>query len=344
MSRPIVRLADLLFPARDVGLATLVDRLSGPETGPHADNFVTNEDSFPRVCGAIGREVPAGGVYLGVGPDQNLTYLAHARPALGFILDFRRRNLLVHLLHRALFRLAADRVGYLTRLTARAPTAAVGPESDAAALVAAFAAAPLDPERLERTVTEVADELRPLGIVRDAEWAELATIQRRLAGPGLAARFLALPMYPTLGQLLRTPDRDGRPAHVLAAEPLYQTVHDLQLGDRVVPLVGDLAGAHALPALAGFLRERSLGLSLVYVSDVEFFLLRASKERFAAYVANLERLPRLDGARIVRTSTREIEHPERVAGDASTTVIRPLDRFLADAAAGRIRTPDDLFA
>lgn len=337
-------LADVLFPARDEPFGSLIRRLSEPESGPHADNFLTNEDSFPRVCDSIARDVPADGVYLGVGPDQNLTYIAHARPSLAFILDFRRRNLLVHLLHKALVALSPSRSAYLSRLAARRPAREPGPDADADALVAASRSPRLDRDLLATTTAEVAEYLRPFDVVREAEWDELSTIQARLAGPGLDARFLALPIYPTLGDLIRTPDRRGRPAHMLASESTYRSLREAHLGDRVLPLVGDLAGSTAMPRLASFLRDRGLSVTLIYVSDVEFFLLRDGADRFTDYAANLARLPLHTEAKIIRTSTREIDHPDRVAGDRSTTIIRPLAPFLDAAQAGRVRSVDDLFA
>jgi hypothetical protein len=84
-------------------------------------------------------------------------------------------------------------------------------------------------------------------------------------------------------------------------------------------------------------------VTTVYVSDVEFFLLRAGSGPFAAYAANLERLPRADGSVLVRTSTREIQHPARVVGDSSTTIVVDLATVLADARAGRVRSAADLF-
>jgi hypothetical protein len=321
--------------------ARRVRELSGPETGPAgADNLMTNEDSFPRVCGDVARRTPKEGVYVGVGPDQNFTYIAHARPRLAFVLDHRRRNLLLHLVHKALFSLSPGRSYYLARLTAR--RAECPADADAEAVVAAFDRPPMDRALLEATVAEVARALRPLGLVADEEWPALATIQSKLAGPGLRARFLALPTYPTLAQLIRTTDRDGRPAHFLAREDLYQAARRVQLEDRVIPLVGDFAGPEVLPRLGDWLRARDLPVSLLYISDVEFFLLRSG--RFPAYVANLARLPWADGALLVRTSTREIDHPARVAGDHATTIARPVAPFLERARAGRIPNPDDLFA
>jgi hypothetical protein len=236
--------------------------------------------------------------------------------------------------------LSGDRVAYLTRLTCRRP----GPmpeDPTADQLVEAFRDLSFDERLLESTRAEVVRLLRPLGVLDDQEWEDLATIQARIAGPGLNARFLALPIYPTFGQLIRTTDRDGRPAHLLATEETYRSVRDAQLGDRILPLVADFAGDTALPRLSEWLRRRRLAVSVVYVSDVEFFLLRAG--RFDAYVANLDRLPRAEGALIVRSSTREIDHPDRVPGDSSTTIVRPLAPFLDDARAGLIQSADDLF-
>ena len=334
------RLMDVVFPARDRSFARVVADLSEPEAGRPADNLITNEDSFARVADELERLAPKGGVYLGVGPDQNFTYIAHARPRLAFVLDFRRRNALLHLAHKALFALAPDRASYLTRFTARRP-ARLPDDPTIDALVAAFEGIEMDRGRLDATIAEAARYLRPHGVVADAEWPELATILAKLAGPGMNARFLALPMYPTFGRLARSRDRLGHPAHFLARESWYKTVRAAQLGDCIIPLVGDFAGPTAIPALAAWLRHRDLAVSTFYASDVEFFLLRSG--RFGTYAANLAKLPWAEGAVLIRTSTREIEHPERLPGDSSTTILRPVAPFLEAVGAGRIRTVDDLF-
>ena len=336
------RLESLAFPDRDPSLKGVIRRLSEPETGRAADNFVSNEDSYPRVAGELARRCPRNAVYLGVGPDQNFTMIAQARPRLAFVIDNRRRNLRLHLLHKSLTALSVDRAGYLRRLTAREPVRPLPSDPTAADLVAGFGPPPMDPKRLAAEIFEVRRTIEPLGILDEVEWADLATIQAKLAGPGLSARFLALPMYPTLAKLLTTNDRAGRPAHWLAQESTYQVVRDLQRTDRVVPLVGDFAGSTALQALGDWLRGRSLKVGVCYTSDVEFFLIRAM--RFDRFIANLSSLPWADGALIVRSSTREIQHPDRVSGDSSTTTIAPVAPFLERAKTGKIRSVDDLFA
>ena len=334
------RLHDLTFPNRDERFGQVVARLSEPTEARRGDNFVSNEDSYPRVAGDLARRVPPGGVYLGVGPDQNFTYIAQTRPALAFVIDFRRRNLLLHLLHKALLSLSKDRFDYLSRLTARRPGPLL-PGFSVADLVRAFASEPLEHDRLVTGTSDVTAVLRPLEVVRDDEWAALATIQARLAGPGLEARFLALPMYPTLARMIATPDRDGKAAHWLASDATFEAVRSRQIGDRVVPLVGDFAGPTALRSVGDWLKRRGFLIDVFYVSDVEFFLLRGGE--FEAYLANLGHLPWSEQAVLVRTSTREVRHPDRVAGDSSTTTLVEVATFLDLARAGKIRTADDLF-
>jgi hypothetical protein len=325
----------LLFPSRDRRFDQIVRALSEPNAGPGSDNLMTNEDSFTRICTSIDRQVAPGGVYIGVGPDQNFTYVAHARPALAFIVDYRRRNLLLHLYHQALFALSKDRAAYLSRLTARRPKSLPAADATAEALVSAFENAPMDRALLDATAADVTRFLQPLNLVADAEWADLATIGAKLAGPGMSARFLALPSYPTLGRLAVAG------GHMLASESLYQRVRSRQLSGRIIPLVGDLAGTSAMPALAAWLRAQGLQVAMIYLSDVEFFLLRDGK--FARFLENLQRIPWAEGALLARSTSRKLEHPERVAGDVGTTVLRPVQPFLREARAGRIQNVEDLF-
>ncbi len=340
MPPPSEKLADVLFPGRDVSFGSVIAALSDASSGPDADNLISNEDSYTRIVGELHERGPKGGVYLGVGPEQNFTLMAPVEPRLAIIVDYRRRNLRLHLLHKALFTLAPDRVAYLTRLLARKPDT-LPPHASASDLVAGFVKPALNRALLTESIADVQRVLRPTGVLRDDEWTDLATIRSRLAGPGMNGRFLALTMYPTFGRLIQTPDRAGNPAHFLAREQTFQAIRTLQVGDRVLPLVGDVASETALPRLGEWLRKYRLQITVFYISDVEFFLLRSG--RFTAYVENLNRLPWADGAWLVRTSTREIDHPRRVRGDSSTTTMQSVAEFLELARRGRIRSVDDLF-
>src|SRR5437867_7430215 len=58
-----------------------IDEWSESEGFFDSDNFISNETSYLHVVDLL-RQVKPGGIYLGVGPDQNFSYIVHARPAL----------------------------------------------------------------------------------------------------------------------------------------------------------------------------------------------------------------------------------------------------------------------
>src|SRR5688572_10776791 len=95
----------------DTSFAGLVARLSEPGGYFDTDNLVSNERSYLHVVGKL-HELAGGnggGAYLGVGPDQNFSYILVVRPALALLIDIRRYNLLQHLLFKTLFLRARNR-------------------------------------------------------------------------------------------------------------------------------------------------------------------------------------------------------------------------------------------
>ena len=89
--------------AAQAPFASLVEQLSEPNGEFDTDNLISNEQSYLHVVPALEQAGLSGGVYIGVGPDQNFSYIARIRPAEAFIVDIRRDNLLLHLLFKAIF-------------------------------------------------------------------------------------------------------------------------------------------------------------------------------------------------------------------------------------------------
>src|SRR5438067_13770403 len=96
-----------------------VDQWSEPEGYFDSDNFISNETSYLHVIDQLQQRVKPGGIYLGVGPDQNFSYIVHTRPMLAIVTDIRRQYMLQHLWFKALFAMAANRVEYLSLLFSR---------------------------------------------------------------------------------------------------------------------------------------------------------------------------------------------------------------------------------
>jgi hypothetical protein len=304
-------------------------RLSEPDGAFDTDNLISNERSYLEVVPALIAGGVSGGAYIGVGPDQNFSYIARIKPAIAYILDIRRDNLLLHLLFKALFARAPDRAAYLSLLTGRSsPRAPPGGWAAAslARLVADVEAAPRLPTGSLHTLraavnAAIGDYGVPLA--RD----DLARIERFHATfieRGLELRFNShgrppRPHYPTLRELILATDRDGRAWHYLADERDYQFVRQLQMQDLIVPVVGDVSGPHALRAIGRTIAARGERVSAFYISNVETYLYGGAYARFAANVNLLPRGPRSVMIRSI------------FGGSSSTSVLEGMD----EVAAGR---------
>jgi len=96
---------------------SLIETLSEPAGAfTLSDNVVSNE---PHYADTIHWLRPGGGAYVGVGPEQNYSYIVGLRPAMAFVIDIRRENLDLHLMYKALFELATDRADFVSRLFSR---------------------------------------------------------------------------------------------------------------------------------------------------------------------------------------------------------------------------------
>src|SRR5262245_64160018 len=80
-----------------------------------SDNLLSNETSFQYIIPDLLKAAKTGRVYMGVGPEQNFTYIAALRPTMAFIIDIRHGNLDVHLLYKAIFELSKDRADCVSK-------------------------------------------------------------------------------------------------------------------------------------------------------------------------------------------------------------------------------------
>src|ERR1051326_1578664 len=67
-----------------------------------SDNLLSNELAFQYVIPDLLERAKQGRVYMGVGPEQNFTYIAALKAAMAFIVAVRHGNLDVQLMYKAL--------------------------------------------------------------------------------------------------------------------------------------------------------------------------------------------------------------------------------------------------
>jgi len=254
----------------------------------HAENLISNETHFPDMVRLLGS---VGGVYLGVGPEQNFSYIAGVRPEMAFIVDIRQANRDLHLLYKALFEISDDRVEFVGHLFSRELARGLPPSVSAEDLFAALDAAEPSPARCESTVTLVGDRLRDVHRLEltPADYESVASQLRTFCSRGPGIRYQTGDLIgPSYRELMTATDLLHRPRSYLADEEAFAFVKDMQARNLIVPLVGDFAGSGALAAAASFAREHGAPIRVFYGSNVEVYL---SREQTVRFCRNLALLP-----------------------------------------------------
>ena len=128
---------------------------SEPSKPFHSENLVSNEIRFQTVVPALAQSAVPGRAYIGVGSEQNFTYIAATRPSIAVIIDIRRGNLDLHLIYKALFEMSANRVDFVSRVFSRERPAGLTAASTAAEIFAAFQKATPSQALYNRNLKEI---------------------------------------------------------------------------------------------------------------------------------------------------------------------------------------------
>ena len=261
------------------------------------DNLLSNENSISSVAAELPARVKPGGVYLGVGPEQNFTYVAAMKPRLAFITDIRRGNLDLHLMYKALFGLSATRSDFVARLFSRRPVAASTSKTTAADLMAAVGRAPAADEAAFRANLAAIDayltrtHALPLG-KGDLDGIEYVYRNFQRFGPdinytssinGRAGSFRSY------GAIQSLTDASGVGRTYLGSDDAFAYVKGMEAKNLIVPIVGDFAGPKALRAIGSYLKTHGAVVNAFYVSNVEMYLQRNGV--WATFCANAASLP-----------------------------------------------------
>jgi hypothetical protein len=318
-------------PAQDTTYAGLIDRLSEPGGYFDTDNLVSNEQSYQHVIGALRARRVTGGAYLGVGPDQNFSYILAVRPEIALIIDIRRDNMLLQLLFKELFVRARNRLEYLCMLFAR-PV----PRN-----LAAWDQRPLEEllAYVDSTPSDLLVDIRPLGVPLDSQdLSKIAQMRQEFVTGGLDLRLRTFgrPVrldYPSYRDLLLERDLEGRQSGYLVREEDFRYLQQLQRTNRIVPVVGDLSGSKAMGAIASYLVERHLKVAAFYTSNVEQYLMRDGG--FVRFARNVAALPSDAQSVIIRSYfPNRLPHPAQVPGYNTVQVMQTVKSFLDAEAAG----------
>jgi hypothetical protein len=336
----------------------LVTEFSEPSGTFRSDNLVSNETVFQHVIPTLQQSLGAVSAYVGVGPDQNFTYIAALKPRIAFIVDIRRQNMMLHLMYKALIEMSPTREEFLARLFSRPPPARTAANDTADALLDAFTQSEPDPVAFERNRAEIHAWLqRHHGFALSrADLGGIDYVYRAFysAGPELRYSFgrgAGWQPFPTYRDLMAADDGQGVQRSYLASEALYQTLRDLQERNLIVPLVGDFGGPKALRSVARYLDVHHATVSVFYTSNVEQYLFRPT-DAWQRFYENVAAMPITASSTFIRAffnnQGRVMRIPDppqngvQAVGPRSQTLLNPISILLGAYAEGHISTYYDV--
>jgi hypothetical protein len=280
--------------------------LSEPNGYFRSDNLVSNEIWMQHVIPDLLNATRSGRVYLGVGPEQNFTYIAATKPAMAFIVDVRRGNLQLHMMYKGLFELSADRADFVSRLFAKKRPAGLSAASTAVDIFNAYSEVPTSETLYKENIETLRKHLvhtRQIPLSdEDLKGIEYVAYSFYWFGPGLhysSSGGRGGRSMPTYYDLMVSTDASGQNRAYLASEETFLVLKNLHSKNLLVPVVGNFGGPKALRAVGKYLRQKGGTVSTFYLSNVEQYL--DQQGLWPAFCSNVASLPLDDQSTFVRS-------------------------------------------
>ena len=347
--------AELPTRLSDEAFWQLSTELSEPGGRFPSDNFVSNELATQRVLSQLTKGRKAAGAYIGVGPEQNFTYIAALQPKIAFIIDIRRQNMIEHLMYKALMELSSDRADFLSHLFSRPRPEGLDKGSSVGALFDAFDQVEADSRMFDETLAAMKNKL-----VKDHgfklsidDGVALSYIFRAfyVGGPDLGYSNVSFParsparILPTYEELMIDTDENGKQRSFLGTEENFLTLQQLQRSNLIVPIVGNFAGPAALRSVGQYLREHDTNVSAFYTSNVEQYLFMTPDD-WKNFYGNIGTLP-LDANSVfirplINTGNGYTASPQFRASFHWDTLLFPMVDLVANFNAGLVESYYDV--
>jgi len=340
----------------------LIDGSSEPTGEFPSENFTSNENGFQMVLPDLLKVAKQEGVYLGVGPEQNFTYIAALHPKIVFIVDIRRQNLIQHLFYKSAFELAGNRADFLSIIFARKRPAGLTDASTIDAMLNAYQSANLDDALHAKNLAAIKDVL-----LNKHKFALSANDQSTLEhvydvfgywGPLLNYSST----YPPNGRgggngfngadfttVMTATDPSGVQRGFLASEENYRVLRELERKNLLIPMVGDFGGPKALRAVGQYLKDHGATVTAYYTSNVEQYLFNQNSGRNGRVVnggatnfyANVGTLPLDSSSVFIRSGVSNGNGGGR--GGMNNSQVAPMQATVNAYNADKIQSYTDIF-
>lgn len=347
--------AQLSLPVRltDQEFWKLSTELSEPPGFFRSENLLSNETGYQMVIPSLLKGDRLNKVYMGVGPEQNFTYIAALKPKMAIIIDIRRGNLLEHLMYKALFELSANRAEFVARLFGKKVIASLDTNSSADAIANAYWGVEGDSATYARNRAAVRDvlinkhaypltpeDIEHLFWIYDQFYYFGLPITYNSSGNNGFGRAGNNSM-PDYSDLMMSTDRDGTNRGYLATEANWRVIRDLHAKNLIVPVMGDFGGPKAIRATAKWLKDRGAVVAAYYASNVEQYLWQDGKAY--SYYASVAELP-IDSTSVIIRSGGGGAGGRGGGGMRGPNYMCPIRDLIAANNAGRVNFYNDVFS
>jgi hypothetical protein len=316
-------------------------------SGSFRFEYMSNETQFQYVIPRLKENRKPGGVYLGVGPEQNFTYIAALQPKIAFIFDIRRQNMIEHLIYKSIFELSSNRVEFLSKLFSRKAPEGLNEKSTARQLFQAFRAVPADADLYRENLQAIRDRLmkehRFQLTAGDQESIDF--IYRIFFDTGSVFGYSAANFGgfgATYADLMTATDQQGQARSYLASEENFQTVRDLERKNLVVPVVADFAGAKALRTVGRYIKDHGATVTAFYTSNVEQYLFQQDDD-WRHFLTNVSAFPLDSSSMFIRSSHFAFgTQPPRQFGSRFIQLLSPMEEVVKAFNTGQLSSYEDL--
>lgn len=303
----------------------------------HSENLVSNEARFQGVLPELEKAAVPGRAYVGVGSEQNFSYISTVRPSHVFILDIRHGNLDLHLLYKAFFETSADRAEFVSKVFARPRPAGLTASSTARQIFDAFEnvepSKALYDRNLQAAIAYLttqrgfplsAGDREGMAYVYNSWYSNGPDIRYQLTNQGGFGRGGGGGV--TYASLMTSDDGTGRNRSYLATEASWRFIKELHQRNRIVPVVGNFGGPKALRAVATYLRDNKMVVSAFYASNVEQYLRQDGI--WDTFCASAATLPMDATTRLIRSERGGFQGARGAPGGGFALQLVPLQQVV----------------
>src|SRR5262245_48134942 len=247
-----------------------------------SDNFTSNETSYLHIVDKLRQLGATGGAYIGVGPEQNFTYIAKIRPRIAFIVDIRRQAMIQHLMFKAVFQLSPTRAEFLSHLLSKPLPKKndLSPDIPAGELITLFGKIAATEQAYTANLAEIRRVIQEdfQFALNERDRTSLEYIYKSFRDEGLEISFkldggtFGDGYFPSLKDLILQTDINGKSGNFLANQDDYNFLREMNRKNLILPIVGDFGGTKALAAVGDFLRKNGVAVTAFYTSNVEQYL------------------------------------------------------------------------